>query len=887
MSFKKQLLIIFSSIFILLASGLVTFYNILKNEKEIANAEFKRYESYLLADELRQSSDDLTRMARTYTVTANPRFRKYFNRILDIRDGKTSRPAGYSGIYWDFVTATGIYPSSPADEKVSLESLMKNMNFTRDEFHLLQEAKNNSDTLVHLENQAMNAMAGLYPNEEGDFIIRKKPDPILAQTIMHSPEYHKAKKNIMKPMQVFFQKVDARTTQTVAFYKNKGARLNTLMLSFTCLAIILIFISSVLIFFQGRQKKTSLQAWKTADNWKRKTVFILKSWPIFILATVAFAINLSFFWWINKTIEEQVYADLKAELEIIIDTTYNGSVQWLKETEHKLESFIFVSSIADKYKNRTSIDQQNLHRFFRKDLDDLIHLYEYKNYFLLDKKGKVLSSSQEALIGKSVFNSIPKKLISQLKGPKNTALVFPESRNEQKDNPFNKNILLAGSITNEEDSGFLIVELPLVGGFSDIIQKGRFKKSGESYVFNSEGYLLSESRFNDQLYEIGLLPQGANSSLAIRVVDPGVNLTLHPKKSINLAQKDLTQMVLNAFQGQRGVNLKSYNDYRGVPVIGSWIWDSEYNIGWSTEIDSDEAFSTLQLFEKQAHSQLIISLILLLTLTIVFVWNKALFAEVNDKLQLAYKAIKIHTDRMEEELKVGQQIQMSMVPRRFPEHDKFSIHAQLRPARELAGDFYDFFLLDEHRLCLVIGDVSGKGVPSALFMAVAKTLIRSSAFKHKYTNKIISEVNKNISLNNPYCMFATIFIAILNLSTGECDYTSAGHHSSYVKKQNGQLIALDQIHGPVAGAVDDVVFLKDNVTLEKGDLILAYTDGITEAADEKNNLYGEERLTNLLEQKNFASAGDLIDEILNSVAEFSKNSSQSDDITLISAKYFG
>ena len=121
---------------------------------------------------------------------------------------------------------------------------------------------------------------------------------------------------------------------------------------------------------------------------------------------------------------------------------------------------------------------------------------------------------------------------------------------------------------------------------------------------------------------------------------------------------------------------------------------------------------------------------------------------------------------MEEELKLGRQIQMSMVPSSFPNQDRLSVFASLKPVRQLGGDFYDFFFLDTDRFCFVIGDVSGKGVPSALFMAVAKTLIRSSSFKYGRTDKILSEVNKNILLNNPHCMFATLFIGILNLKTG-------------------------------------------------------------------------------------------------------------------------
>ena len=892
MSLKNQFLIIFLSIFILLVGSLLTFYNILKNEKNVALAELQRYESYLLADELRQSSDDLTRMARTYTVTANPKFRQHFDRILKIRDGKIPRPANYSGIYWDFVTATGSYPSSPSDRQVSLESLMKSKDFTRDEMNLLKEAKKRSDALVHLENRAMNAMAGLYPDKEGHFSIKKEPDKTLAREIMHSPEYHKIKKEIMTPMQEFFHKVDNRTAQDVLFLKKKGERFNLLMLFLMGSAILLLFISSALIFFQSKHSKQSesrFQTWKTSDGWKRKIFFIYRSWPIFILAAVAFIINLSFFWWAKKIVEQQTRANLTAELQTIRDIAYSGSIQWLHEAELTLESFISFSSIKENYKNRHLLGKEKSQKLFKKDLTAFIKINKYVNYFLIDRSGVVISSSQNHLVGKNVSSDLPDKLISQLKGPKATALIFPENLTENKDNLFNKNIILGGYVRShsDENPGFLVIEAPLSGNFSRVIQTGRLKKTGESYVFNGDGYLLSESRFNDQLYEIGLLKKGQNSSLAIRITDPGVNLILYPENRPQKSGSRFTEMVLNAFQGTKGVDLTPYNDYRGVPVIGAWVWNSEYNIGFATEIDSKEAFFTLRLFKKQTNSQLFISLLLILTMTIIFIWNRALVSEVNEKLKEAYKFIKIHKDRMEEELQVGRQIQMSMVPETFPQHSQFSIYAKLKPVLELGGDFYDFFLLDKNRLCFFIGDVSGKGVPSALFMAVTKTLLRSAAFEYPSTDKILFEVNKNINLNNPYCMFATVFISIIDFSTGECSYTNAGHHSSYVKKQNSTLLVLDQTHGPVAGAVENVNFSKDSIFLQKGDILIAYTDGITEAMDEQNTLYGAERLEDLLKKEKFNSAKDLADSVIENVSVFSGTSNQSDDIALIAVKYKG
>ena len=867
MSFKKQFLLIFSSIFILLISILIIFYNILKNEKQIAKAELKRYESYLLADELRQSSDDLTRMARTYTVTGDPLFRKYFNQILDIRDGKIPRPQNYNGIYWDFVTATGGYPSSPSDEQVALEVLMKEKDFTRDELNLLKIAKNKSDDLVKLENQAMNAMIGLYPNEEGDFIIRKKADPLLAQKIMHSPEYYKIKKDIMKPMQDFFQKVDQRTFETVDFYRNKGLRLNSVMLFLVSLSILLVFISFLLLFLQGFQKQMPVfQA--------GRLFFFYRSWPLLILLITASAIQISFSLWNTRGMKENIESDIASQLSAIVETTYESTIQWLEETKKDMRSLALFYSLQQK---NSAISKKEISILTIK-LDSLIKLNQYKNYFLLDEESYIVSSSKSRVLGQKL--ELTQELLFQIKGPKKMALLFPtkkkldsfkETKSENSEKiRLNENILLAVHLT---DKNILILEAPLNENFSQVVQKGRFKKSGESYVFNEEAYLLSESRFNDQLYEMGLLKKGQNSSLNIRVYDPET--------------KKQTEMISNAFKRSRGVDLKPYNDYRGIPVIGSWIWNSEYKIGFTTEIDAGEAFESLKLFKNHSYIQLAISLFLLVVLTGVFIWNRILISEANLKLSSAYKKIQTYSSKMEEELKLGRQIQMSMVPSSFPSQDRLSVFASLKPVRQLGGDFYDFFFLDPDRFCFVIGDVSGKGAPSALFMAVAKTLIRSSSFKYGGTDKILSEVNKNILLNNPHCMFATLFIGILNLKTGACEYSSAGHHSSYIKKETGELAILDQTHGPVTGAVENFIFSKEEIVLDKGDLLMAYTDGITEAVNSKNQLYGEERLENLLRDNRFKSPEDMIAQILKDVEEFSKIKDQSDDITLIAVKYKG
>jgi PAS domain S-box-containing protein len=183
---------------------------------EVQSAQERRYQSYLLADELRQSSDDLTRFARTYAVTGNDRFERYFNQVLDIRDGRLSRPDHYQGIYWDLVVADLLpEPGSAEDEIASLENRMTGAGFTEDEFDKLREAQTLSDQLVELEDAAMNAVKGRFQDSSGRFSIEGEPNKELAAELLHGERYHINKANIMQPIRDFQSMVDARTTRAL------------------------------------------------------------------------------------------------------------------------------------------------------------------------------------------------------------------------------------------------------------------------------------------------------------------------------------------------------------------------------------------------------------------------------------------------------------------------------------------------------------------------------------------------------------------------------------------------------------------------------------------------------------------------------------------------
>jgi len=255
-----------------------------------------------------------------------------------------------------------------------------------------------------------------------------------------------------------------------------------------------------------------------------------------------------------------------------------------------------------------------------------------------------------------------------------------------------------------------------------------------------------------------------------------------------------------------------------------------------------------------------------------------------DELQKAYGIIKLQKERMEEELNIGRDIQMSMLPLEFPafpDRNELSVHALLQPAREVGGDFYDFFFVNEDEICLVVGDVSGKGVPAALFMAVTKTMIKTRAMDDRSPASIVTRVNDEMSADNPSCMFVTLFIAICNVRTGECRFTNAGHNPPYIKRNSGALEQLDQRHGPIIGAVEGIAYKENTITMSCGDTAFIFTDGVTEAMDTGAQLYSESRLENFLGTTKSDTVEGLVNESLASVESFAEGAEQADDITIL------
>ncbi|MEE3446634.1 MAG: SpoIIE family protein phosphatase [Prevotella sp.] len=240
------------------------------------------------------------------------------------------------------------------------------------------------------------------------------------------------------------------------------------------------------------------------------------------------------------------------------------------------------------------------------------------------------------------------------------------------------------------------------------------------------------------------------------------------------------------------------------------------------------------------------------------------------------------------DLAVAREIQQAILPRIFPPFPEnahqLDIAASMNAAKDVGGDFYDFFRIDDERIGFVIADVSGKGVPAAIFMAVSRTLIRATGIRGVSAAECMTYSNVLLAKESANCMFVTVFYGIYNIKTGEVTYTNAGHNPPYLLKANGSLKSLGNSKNIAAGVMEDIPFTEETLQLEPGDTLLMYTDGVTEATDTEEKEYGEARLEALLKQSTQADCQQIIDNVKADVKAFVGEAEQSDDITLLALK---
>ncbi len=268
------------------------------------------------------------------------------------------------------------------------------------------------------------------------------------------------------------------------------------------------------------------------------------------------------------------------------------------------------------------------------------------------------------------------------------------------------------------------------------------------------------------------------------------------------------------------------------------------------------------------------------------------FAAISHKtVQYVHEVTRVtaEKERISTELHMANQIQESMLPSifpAFPDRREFDIYATMEPAKEVGGDFYDFFLIDEDHLCMVMADVSGKGVPAALFMMASKIILQSCAMLGSSPAEILAKTNEAICSNNKMQMFVTVWLGILEISTGKLTTASAGHE--YPALQHGCDYALYRDkHGFVIGGLDGVRYKECEIQLQPGDRIFVYTDGVPEATNASNELFGTQRMLDALNENPEASPEETLHDVRRAVNAFVNGAEQFDDLTMMCLLYRG
>ena len=250
-------------------------------------------------------------------------------------------------------------------------------------------------------------------------------------------------------------------------------------------------------------------------------------------------------------------------------------------------------------------------------------------------------------------------------------------------------------------------------------------------------------------------------------------------------------------------------------------------------------------------------------------------------------ALTAEREHMSTELKLSRAIQASALPVDFPERAEFELYASMRPARAVGGDFYDFFLIDDDHLALVIADVSGKGIPAALFMMVSMALIRNQLKSGSDPALAVERVNQQLCERNESSMFVTVWLAVLELSTGKGTACNAGHENPAFRRAGESFELLKYKHDMMVGISPGAKYHLRPFVMHPGDCLFVYTDGVPEAAGAVSGMFGEERLINTLNIEPDSSSEELIRRMLGEVDRFADEAPQFDDITMLSLKYIG
>lgn len=448
---------------------------------------------------------------------------------------------------------------------------------------------------------------------------------------------------------------------------------------------------------------------------------------------------------------------------------------------------------------------------------------------------------------------------------------------------------------------------------------------------------FSEANDVDSIY-IGYMD--VETKYGIYLVDGSLNAEACPVGTCDPFEES------NAEQMRQGnydfpAYITNYEEYGWLCSAGAGIFDDNGVIAGTACVDvsMDEIMQNRQDFLVKL-CLVLAGITLMILLLMLFAINRILLAPINslakaaesfvsekeksgaDKVQSAISRLEIHTgdeienlseavkkmeleineyienltavtaekERMGAELNVATQIQASMLPcifPAFPDRKEFDIYATMEPAKEVGGDFYDFFLVDENHIAMVMADVSGKGVPAALFMVIAKTLLKNSAQAGIDPAEVLAKVNNQLCENNDAEMFVTVWLGIMEISTGKMVCANAGHEYPAVRRAGGEYELLRDKHGFVLAGMEGARYRGYELILNPGDCIFVYTDGVPEATNASNELFGTDRMLEALNKGKGKGCQELLGTVRREIESFVGDAPQFDDITMLSLEYKG
>ncbi len=262
------------------------------------------------------------------------------------------------------------------------------------------------------------------------------------------------------------------------------------------------------------------------------------------------------------------------------------------------------------------------------------------------------------------------------------------------------------------------------------------------------------------------------------------------------------------------------------------------------------------------------------------------------QLEIIHHALKARDElvAVQRDLSTATRIQQSLLPKMFPPFPntpEVDVYAEMLTAKEVGGDFYDFYFIDEDRLAFAIGDVSGKGIPAAIYMAVSRTLLKAIAFQLVNPGEVLRKLNAMLIAESDTPTFVTVFYAVMNIRTGEVQFANGGHNLPYHVRPTGEILQLPMADGMLLGKFPHIDFETKKLHLMKGDTLFIYTDGVSEAMDPEMNMYEESRLEAYLRTTAGCALQEIVKGSIADLKKHTKDAPQSDDITVLSLRYFG